>query len=86
MWRLAFRIRFPRVTSDGRPTISPAAKWFGLRFAGAQGNSELNWQMSADGADTVEPAPDPGSPAPASPEVPAPATPGVTEASAKPLP
>jgi hypothetical protein len=86
VWRLAFRIRFPRVTSDGRPTISPAAKWFGLRFAGAQGNSELIWQMSADGADTVEPAPDPGSPAPASPEVPAPVAPGVTEASAKPLP
>jgi len=86
VWRLAFRIRFPRVTSDGRPTISPAAKWFGLRFAGAQGNSELIWQMSGDGADTVEPAPDPGSPAPASPEVPAPAAPGVTEASAKPLP
>jgi hypothetical protein len=44
-FRLAFRIRFPHVTADGRPTISPQAKWFGLRFAGAQGNSELVWQL-----------------------------------------
>jgi len=43
--RQAFRIRFPRVAADGRPTISPQAKWFGLRFAGAQGNSELVWQL-----------------------------------------
>jgi hypothetical protein len=41
--RLTFRIRFPRATPDGRPTISPSAKWFGLRFAGAQGSSELVW-------------------------------------------
>ena len=45
IFRQAFRIRFPRVTGDGRPTISAAAKWFGLRFAGAQGNSELIWQL-----------------------------------------
>jgi hypothetical protein len=45
VWRLAFRIRFPRITADGKPTISPAARWFGLRFAGAQGNSELVWLM-----------------------------------------
>lgn len=45
VWRLAFRIRFPRVTADGRPTISPSARWFGLRFAGAQGNSELIWRI-----------------------------------------
>ena len=45
VWRLAFRIRFPRVLPDGRPTISPSAKWCGLRFAGAQGNSELIWQI-----------------------------------------
>jgi hypothetical protein len=48
VWRLAFRIRFPRVMPDGRPTISPSAKWFGLRFAGAQGNSELIWQVEAE--------------------------------------
>ncbi len=45
IFRQAFRIRFPRVSSDGRPTISTQAKWFGLRFAGAQGNSELVWQL-----------------------------------------
>jgi hypothetical protein len=50
VFRQAFRIRFPRTTQDGRPTISPQAKWFGLRFAGAQGNSELIWELDARGA------------------------------------
>jgi len=45
VWRMAFRIRFPRVKPDGQPTISPQAKWFGIRFAGAQGNTELIWQL-----------------------------------------
>ena len=45
---LAFRIRFPRVTGDGRPTVSPSAKWFGLRFAGANGNTELIWKLTDD--------------------------------------
>jgi hypothetical protein len=44
VWRQAFRIRFP-LTSNGRPTISKDAKWFGLRFAGAQGNMELRWNL-----------------------------------------
>ncbi len=44
-WRKAFRIRFPTVRSDGRPTISANAQWFGLRFAGAQGNDELIWTL-----------------------------------------
>ncbi len=48
VWRQAFRIHFPRATADGRPTISPNAKWFGLRFAGAQGSSELVWQLTED--------------------------------------
>lgn len=43
--RLAFRIRFPRAKADGSPTISPQAHWFGLRFAGAQGNNELIWTI-----------------------------------------
>jgi len=51
-WRQAFRIRFPVVTSDGRPTISPKASWFGLRFAGAQGNQELRWEVAAPSAPT----------------------------------
>jgi hypothetical protein len=48
VFRQAFRIRFPRVNAEGRPTISPSAKWFGLRFAGAQGNCELIWQIQGD--------------------------------------
>jgi hypothetical protein len=48
MWRRVFRLRFPRSTGDGRPTIAPTARWFGLRFAGAEGNGELRWEMAAD--------------------------------------
>lgn len=44
-WRMAYRVRFPVYRADGRPTISPRAKWFGLRFAGAQGNDELVWRI-----------------------------------------
>ena len=46
-WRSAFRIRFPKVRPDGRPTISPDARWFGLRFAGPKGNDELVWEFEA---------------------------------------
>lgn len=42
-WRSAFRISFPRVRADGRPTIPTGAHWFGLRFAGPQGNQEIVW-------------------------------------------
>ena len=45
IFRQAFRIRFPRANADGRPTISPTAKWLGLRFAGARGNTELIWHI-----------------------------------------
>ncbi len=45
VYRRAFRIHFPRLTADGRPTISAKAKWFGIRFAGAQGNTQLIWQL-----------------------------------------
>ena len=45
-WRSAFRVRFPKVRADGRQTISPAARWFGLRFAGAQGNQQLVWEIT----------------------------------------
>jgi hypothetical protein len=44
-WRMAFRIRFPRQRTDGRPTISPESEWFGLRFAGPQGHQELVWHI-----------------------------------------
>ena len=29
-----------------RPTIAPGAKWFGLRFAGAEGSEELVWKLT----------------------------------------
>ena len=45
VWRHVFRIRFPRFTGDGRPTIASNARWFGLRFAGAEGNEELHWDI-----------------------------------------
>jgi hypothetical protein len=54
VWRQGFRIRFPRVKPDGRPTISPSARWFGLRFAGAQGNTELIWHIDGNGQVVVE--------------------------------
>lgn len=44
-WRMAYRIRFPKARSDGRPTISGSARWIGLRFAGAQGNQALVWEL-----------------------------------------
>jgi hypothetical protein len=46
VWRKAFRVSFPSHTSDGRPTISPRAEWFGLRFAGAWGNTDLVWKLA----------------------------------------
>ncbi len=45
-FRQLFRITFPRVGTDGRPTIAENAKWFGLRFAGAEGNQELKWEVA----------------------------------------
>ncbi|HET9955464.1 MAG TPA: hypothetical protein VFQ61_13205 [Polyangiaceae bacterium] len=45
-WRSAFRVQFPKIRADGRPTISAGARWFGLRFAGAQGNQELIWEVA----------------------------------------
>lgn len=48
VWRHVFRIRFPTTTPDGRATISQSARWFGLRFAGAEGNEELRWELGAE--------------------------------------
>lgn len=48
VWRQVFRIKFPTTTADGRSTISSGARWFGLRFAGAEGNEELRWELSDD--------------------------------------
>lgn len=46
VWRQAFRIKFARVT-DNKPTIPTNAKWFGLRFAGAEGSEELRWNVES---------------------------------------
>ncbi len=48
VFRHVFRIKFPTTTPDGRPTIAPEARWFGLRFAGAEGNEELRWELGED--------------------------------------
>jgi len=44
VWRQTFRVKFPVSTASG-PTISRDAAFFGLRFAGAQGNQELHWDL-----------------------------------------
>jgi len=56
VWRQVFRIRFPRVLPDGRPSIAPDAKWLGLRFAGSEGNEELRWDLEPLPASTTKPA------------------------------
>ena len=53
MWRQVFRIKFPNLAPDGRPTIAPNAKWLGLRFAGAEGNEELRWDLQPGEAKKV---------------------------------
>jgi len=47
-WRSAYRIRFPKARTDGRPTLASSARWIGLRFAGAQGNQALVWEIARD--------------------------------------
>ena len=44
VWRHVFRIKFPTAAANG-PTIAHDAKRVGLRFAGAQGSEELNWEL-----------------------------------------
>ncbi len=46
-FRTVLRVKFPLTNTDGRPTISPRAKWFGLRFAGAEGYEELHWELGS---------------------------------------
>ena len=45
-WRRVYRVSFPASKEDGTATISEEAKWFGLRFAGAQGHDTLTWTLS----------------------------------------
>jgi hypothetical protein len=54
VWRRVFRIRFPRFAADGKtPTIAPNAAFVGLRFAGAEGNQELKWELDKATASKV---------------------------------
>jgi hypothetical protein len=47
-WRQIFRIKFPHTLADNKtPTVSPTATFVGLRFAGAEGNQELHWNLDA---------------------------------------
>lgn len=91
----AFRVKFPRTSADGRPTISAKAEWFGLRFAGAQGNVELRWDIERDlpaakrtarpddGSPTAAPSSSAGTP-PAEPAPPKPAEPAPPPATTAP--
>jgi len=44
VWRHVFRIKFPAATAHGA-TIARDARRVGLRFAGAQGSQELQWEL-----------------------------------------
>jgi hypothetical protein len=46
VWRRGFRVRFPTKGADGRTTIASDAEWFGLRFAGPWGNTDLVWRLA----------------------------------------
>jgi hypothetical protein len=61
VWRQAFRLQFPRANPDGRPTIAKDAKWFGLRFAGAEGNEELHWDLEPESSAAAAAGPAVGS-------------------------
>lgn len=45
-WRTVHRVRFPVRRKDGTLSIAADAKWLGLRFTGAQGHSELLWEIA----------------------------------------
>lgn len=47
VWRRAYRIRFAALGSDGRPVLAPTAQWFGLRFAGPWGNTDVTWALES---------------------------------------
>ncbi|MFO0619059.1 MAG: hypothetical protein U0414_41100 [Polyangiaceae bacterium] len=71
VFHLTFRISFPRTSPDGTPTISPDAEWFGLRFAGAQGDKELIWELDKDTQGPLKKDREKGDPEPSKPTAPA---------------
>ena len=46
VFRQVFRIRFAVARDDGGRSIADNAQWFGLRFAGAQGNTDVRWEVA----------------------------------------
>lgn len=44
-FRTVYRLSFPREAESGTPTIADDAEWFALRFAGAQGQADVTWQI-----------------------------------------
>lgn len=48
-FRQTFRLTFPAVEGDGRPTISEGAEFVILRFTGARGRADLRWDLHPTG-------------------------------------
>ncbi len=46
-FRQTFRLTFPAVDSEGRPTIPADARYVVLRFTGARGRADLRWDLTA---------------------------------------
>ncbi len=44
-FRTVYRVSFPRTTDEGTQSIAPEADWFALRFAGAQGQTDVIWEI-----------------------------------------
>ena len=44
-YRQTFRLTFPAVEADGRKTIPDGAKFMVLRFTGARGRADLQWDL-----------------------------------------
>ncbi|MFZ1866742.1 MAG: hypothetical protein WAU39_21150 [Polyangiales bacterium] len=44
-FRQTFRLTFPAVDTDGRPTIPDGARFVVLRFTGARGRADLRWDL-----------------------------------------
>ena len=48
-FRETFRLTFPAVDADGRPTIPDGAEFVVLRFTGARGRADLKWELRPEG-------------------------------------
>jgi hypothetical protein len=48
-FRQTFRLTFPALDAEGRPTIPAGAKFVVLRFTGARGRADLKWELGPSG-------------------------------------